>query len=132
MEQLRSQSENTLIGELEMDYVELTQDRVVMTMPVGPKTRQPFGILHGGASVALAETVASMATAINIDLRKCHPVGMEINANHIRSKSDGEVIATATPFHKGRTSMVWDIKITGENEKLICISRCTMAVVANR
>nr|WP_085520671.1 PaaI family thioesterase [Tuberibacillus sp. Marseille-P3662] len=132
IEQLRSQSENTLIGELEMDYVELTQDRVVMTMPVGPKTRQPFGILHGGASVALAETVASMATAINIDLRKCHPVGMEINANHIRSKSDGEVIATATPFHKGRTSMVWDIKITGENEKLICISRCTMAVVANR
>jgi 1,4-dihydroxy-2-naphthoyl-CoA hydrolase len=81
---------------LEMEYVELTPDRVVMTMPVGPKTRQPAGILHGGASVALAETAATIATAINIDLKTSNPVGMEINANHIRSKSDGVVMATAT------------------------------------
>lgn len=132
IEQLRSRNEDTLISGLGMDFVELTQDRVIMTMPVGPKTRQPFGILHGGASVALAETAATMGTAVNIDPQKFHPVGMEINANHVRSKSDGVVTATATPFHKGRTSMVWDIKITDENEKLICISRCTMAVIARR
>jgi 1,4-dihydroxy-2-naphthoyl-CoA hydrolase len=131
-EQMRSRIENTLIGTLEIEYVELTQDRVVMTMPVGPKTWQPAGILHGGASVALAETAASIATAINTDLRKFNPVGMEINANHIRSKRDGVVTATATPFHKGRTTMIWDIKITDEAGKLICISRCTMAVVEKK
>lgn len=131
-EQIRSRSKHTLIGELEIEYVELTPDRVVMTMPVGPKTRQPAGILHGGASVALAETAATMATAINIDPKKFNPVGMEINANHIRSKIDGVVTATATPFHKGRTTMVWDIKITDEDGKLICISRCSMAVIAKK
>ncbi len=132
VEQMRSRSFNTLIGELGMEYVELTPNRVVMSMPVGPKTRQPAGILHGGASVALAETAATIATAINIDLKKFNPVGMEINANHIRSKSDGVVTATATPFHKGRTTMVWDIKIADEDGKLICVSRCTMAVVSKK
>lgn len=131
-EQLFSRNEETLIGRLDMKYVELTPDRVVMTMPVGPKTWQPAGILHGGASVALAETAATIATAINIDPTKYNPVGMEINANHIRSKADGVVTATATPFHKGRTTMVWDIRITDENDKLICISRCTMAVITKR
>lgn len=131
-EQIKQQNENTLLAQLDMEYVELTPDRVVMTMPVGPKTWQPAGILHGGASVALAETAATIATAINIDQSKYNPVGMEINANHIRSKADGVVTATATPFHKGRTTMVWDIKITDENGKLICISRCTMAVIAKR
>lgn len=131
-EQIKQQNENTLLGQLDMEYVELTPDRVVMTMPVGPKTWQPAGILHGGASVALAETAATIATAINIDQSKYNPVGMEINANHIRSKADGVVTATATPFHKGRTTMVWDIKITDENGKLICISRCTMAVIVKR
>lgn len=131
-EQIKSRNKNTLIGQLDMEYVELTPDHVVMTMPVGPKTWQPAGILHGGASVALAETAATIATAINIDPTKFNPVGMEINANHIRSKADGVVTATATPFHKGRTTMVWDIKITDEDGKLICISRCTMAVIAKR
>ncbi|MEW9668038.1 hotdog fold thioesterase [Ammoniphilus sp. 3BR4] len=127
---MRSRIQNTLIGELEIEYVELTPDCVVMTMPVGPKTKQPVGILHGGASVALAETAATMATAMNIDPQRFSPVGLEINANHIRSKRDGVVKATAAPFHKGRSTMVWDIKITDEDEKLICISRCTIAVIA--
>lgn len=131
-EQIMARNEETLIGRLDMKYVELTPDRVVMTMPVGPKTWQPAGILHGGASVALAETAATIATAINIDPTKYNPVGMEINANHIRSKADGVVTATATPFHKGRTTMVWEIRITDENDKLICISRCTMAVITKR
>ncbi|HWK22952.1 MAG TPA: hotdog fold thioesterase [Ureibacillus sp.] len=126
---MQSNAVNTLIEALEIEYVELSPDRVVMKMPVGPKTRQPAGILHGGASVALAETAASVATAINVDLTKYNPVGLEINANHIRSKKDGVVTAIATPLHKGRKTMVWDIKIVDEDERLICISRCTMAVI---
>lgn len=130
IEQMQSKALNTLIEALEIRYVELSLDRVVMTMPVGAKTRQPAGILHGGASVALAETAASIATALNVDLTKYNPVGLEINANHIRSKQDGIVTAIATPLHKGRKTMVWDIKIEDEDGKLICISRCTMAVIA--
>ncbi len=130
IEQMQSRAGNTLIEALEIKYVELSLDRVVMTMPVGAKTRQPAGILHGGASVALAETAASIATALNVDLTKYNPVGLEINANHIRSKQDGIVTAIATPLHKGRKTMVWDIKIEDEEGKLICISRCTMAVIA--
>ncbi|AXF57837.1 hotdog fold thioesterase [Salicibibacter kimchii] len=129
---MRARGNNSLVRELEMEYVELSSNRLVMTMPVGPKSRQPAGILHGGASVALAETAATMATAMNIDPQKFNPVGMEINANHIRSKTEGVVTATATPFHKGRTTMVWDIQLTDENEKLICVSRCTMAVVPKK
>ena len=131
-EQIRSRNKHTLINELDIQYLELTPDRVVMNMPVGPKTWQPAGILHGGASVALAETAATIATAINIDPNQFQPVGMEINANHIRSKMEGVVTAIAIPFHKGRTTMVWDIKITDEDEKLICISRCTIAVIRKK
>ena len=128
-EYIRSRNNQTLINELDIEYVELAPDRIVMRMPVGPKTWQPAGILHGGASVALAETAATIATAINIDPNEFQPVGMEINANHIRSKADGIVTATATPLHKGRTTMVWDIKISDEDGKLVCISRCTIAVI---
>lgn len=132
VEQTLNRSKNTLLESLGIKHVEITPDRVVLNMPVGPKTHQPYGILHGGASVALAETAASLATAVNIDINKYAPVGMEINANHIRSKSDGIVTAVATPLHKGRTTMVWNINITDENGKLICISRCTMAVINKR
>ncbi|HET7579175.1 MAG TPA: PaaI family thioesterase [Bacillales bacterium] len=130
--QTASLIENTLIGLLDIELVEIAKDRLVMKMPVGPKTQQPAGILHGGASVVLAETAATMATSVNIDIDKFAPVGMEINANHIRSKKDGVVTALATPLHRGRTSMVWDIKITDEEGKLICVSRCTMAVIRKR
>ncbi|KMK75367.1 PaaI family thioesterase [Alkalihalobacillus pseudalcaliphilus] len=119
----------TLAQVLEMSFTEISFDRLVMTMPVGPKTHQPAGILHGGASVALAETAASVATAIQIDLTKFNPVGLEINANHLRSKKDGIVTATAIPLHKGRSTMVWDIKITDEQERLVCVSRCTMSIL---
>lgn len=121
--------DQTLMGSLGITNVELTPDRVVCQMAVGPKTWQPAGILHGGASVALAETAASVATGLNIDRETQMGVGLEINANHIRPKRDGIVTATATPLHKGRTTMVWDIKITDEDDKLICVSRCTMAVI---
>jgi uncharacterized protein (TIGR00369 family) len=130
--QLKEHSKETLIGLLDIEYVELTPDKVVMSMPVGPKTWQPFGILHGGASVVLAETAATTATMLNIDMKKYAPVGMEINANHIRSKREGIVTAVATPLHKGRKTMVWDIKVTDEDGKLICVSRCTVAVVEQK
>jgi 1,4-dihydroxy-2-naphthoyl-CoA hydrolase len=123
------QYKNTMFGVLGMRLTELTPDRVVATMPVNSATRQYFGVLHGGASVALAETVASVGTYHQIDQETQVAVGMEINANHLRSKKDGIVTATATPFHKGRTTMVWDIRITDEDNRLICISRCTVAIV---
>ena len=120
---------NTLMGLLGIENVELSKDRVIMTMPVGPKTHQPLGLLHGGASVVLAESAASVGTYLNIDPEKEVAVGLEINANHIRSKKDGLVTATATPLHKGKKTMVWDIKITDEESKLICVSRCTCSIL---
>jgi 1,4-dihydroxy-2-naphthoyl-CoA hydrolase len=123
---------NSAMVSLGIEYTELHPERVVMTMPVGPKTHQPAGILHGGASVLLAESAASIASIINIDNQKYAAVGLEINANHLRSKSDGIVTAVATPFHIGRKTMVWDIRIIDEQDKLICISRCTVAIIDKR
>src|SRR2546430_13446371 len=114
---------------LGITILELTPTQVVARMPVDERTRQPFGILHGGASVALAETVASLGAIMNVDLDKSSPVGLEINANHLRAKRDGMVTATATPFHVGRSTQVWDIRIVDEEERPVCISRCTLAVV---
>jgi uncharacterized protein (TIGR00369 family) len=99
-------------------------------MPVGPKVHQPFGILHGGASVALAETVASAGAWMNCDQSRERVVGLEINANHLRGKRDGMITATATPVHVGRRTQVWEIRIADEADKPVCISRCTLAVVA--
>ncbi|HZG13877.1 MAG TPA: hotdog fold thioesterase [Candidatus Bathyarchaeia archaeon] len=121
--------EETLMGALGIEVKELTAERVTATMPVHAATHQPFGLLHGGASVALAETVASIGTWNLIDQENEICVGLEINANHLKSKSSGMVTAIATPLHKGRTTMVWDIKIVDEEEALICISRCTVAIL---
>src|SRR5881628_1585743 len=96
---------------LGIEIVELTATRVVATMPVDDRTRQPFGILHGGASVALAETVASLGAVMNTDLEKATAVGLEINANHIRAKRDGQVRATGLPIHIGRSTQVWEVRI---------------------
>lgn len=125
----RMSIKGTLMEALRIEMVEITPDKVVATMPVGEATRQPAGILHGGASVALAETVASVGTYNLIDQKNQIAVGLEINANHIRGKRDGIVTAVAVPLHKGRTTMVWDIKIKDEDGKLVCVSRCTMAIV---
>ncbi|MFD1928492.1 hotdog fold thioesterase [Sporosarcina siberiensis] len=121
--------EDTMMGALGIEIIELSAERAVATMPVHAATHQPFGLLHGGASVALAETIASVATWNLVDQENELAVGLEINANHLRGKKDGIVTAIATPLHKGRTTMVWDIKIVDEEENLICISRCTMAIV---
>jgi uncharacterized protein (TIGR00369 family) len=119
----------TLLSTLGIEIVEASKERVVGRMPVGPKVHQPFGLLHGGASVALAETVASTAGWMQIDREKETVVGLEINANHLRAKRDGVVTAVATPVHIGRKTHVWDVRITDEEGKLVCISRCTLAVV---
>ncbi|MBX6396167.1 MAG: PaaI family thioesterase [Alicyclobacillaceae bacterium] len=120
---------NTILEVLGIEIVEVGEERVIATMPVTGATKQPAGILHGGASVVLAETVATVGTWNLIDRESQQPVGLEINANHIRSKSDGVVTATGVPLHRGRSTMVWDIKITDEEGKLICVSRCTMAIL---
>ncbi|WML47091.1 hotdog fold thioesterase [Neobacillus sp. PS3-34] len=120
---------NTMIDSLGIEITVLEKGKVVATMPVDERTRQPFGLLHGGASVALAETVASIGAYELVDKEKEAVAGLEINANHVRPKKDGTVTAVAEVLYQGRTTMVWDIKITDEQDKLICISRCTMAVI---
>ena len=128
-DELKNPTRQTLATTLDMDIVEMTKERVVARMPVGPKVHQPFGLLHGGASVALAETVASIGGWMNVDREKEGVVGLEINANHLRGKRDGVVTAVATPVHVGRKTHVWEIRITDEQDKLVCLSRCTLAVV---
>src|SRR5687767_7283119 len=128
LEQLRQATKN-LADTLGIVITELTAQRVVATMPVDERTRQPFGILHGGASVALAETVASLGGTMNVDLERFVVVGVEINANHIRAKKDGTVTGTGTPIHVGRSTQVWEVRIVDEQERTVCVSRCTLAVV---
>ncbi|TRZ37093.1 hotdog fold thioesterase [Niallia circulans] len=126
-------NENTLMERIGIEITEVREDGTcIATMPVDERTRQPFGYLHGGASVALAETVASLGAASLVDLETHAVFGQEINANHIRSKKDGIVTAIATVIHQGKSSMVYEIKIQDEEGKLICISRCTIAVVTKR
>ena len=117
---------------LGIEIVELTDARVVATMPVDDRTRQPFGLLHGGASIALAETVASFGAVALIDRERFMAVGQEINGNHLRAKRDGIVRATGVAVHIGRTSQVWSIEIRDEEERLVCLSRCTIAIVERR
>ncbi|MEO8944856.1 MAG: hotdog fold thioesterase [Gemmatimonadaceae bacterium] len=114
---------------LGIQVIELTPERVVATMPVDDRTRQPFGLLHGGASVALAETTASLGAFANIDDTKFAAVGLEINANHIRAAREGTVRATAQPIHVGRTTHVWSIEIRDEQDRIVCVARCTIAIV---
>lgn len=110
----------------------VSDEGVVATMPVDHRTHQPFGLLHGGASVALAETVASLGAYYLIDHDTETCVGLEINANHIRGKKSGIVTAYGKPAHRGKTTMVWEIKIVDEEDELICLSRCTMAILKKK
>lgn len=126
----RSRVTRGLAAAIGIEIIELTASRVVATMPVDDRTRQPYGLLHGGASVALAETVASLGSIMNIDQQLFSAVGLEINANHIRAKREGIVRGTATPIHVGRSTHVWSIEIVDEEGRLVCTSRCTMAIIA--
>lgn len=122
----------TLMEALGIEVADASPDRVVCTMPVDHRTKQPFGYLHGGASLALAETAASIGAFANLDPAKEIAFGMEINANHLKSVAEGRVTAVAVPLHKSRTSMVWEIRITDDEDRLVCISRCTVAVKQKR
>ncbi|HEX2912893.1 MAG TPA: hotdog fold thioesterase [Chloroflexia bacterium] len=119
----------TIWEALDINLVKAEPDHVIATMPVGPATRQPAGFLHGGASVVLAESLASLGTALNTDTSKKMVFGIEINANHVRARREGVVTGEATILYKGRTNMVWDIKIRDEEGKLVCVSRCTVGIV---
>ena len=114
---------------LEIELVEASRERVMMRMPVTPRHHQPWGFLHGGANLALAESAATVGAFLNCPAGMV-ALGQQINANHLRSLREGVLTATATPLHVGRTSQVWEIKIRDEREKLICVSLCTLAVVS--
>ncbi len=129
LHQLNLLSVNTMAHVLDIQFTEIGDNFLKATMPVNVNTHQPYGLLHGGASAALAETVGSVASWMTIDTEKQICVGIEINCNHIREKKEGIVTATVSPLHIGATTHVWDIKITDEREKLICVSRLTVAVL---
>jgi 1,4-dihydroxy-2-naphthoyl-CoA hydrolase len=118
-----------LMDSLGIEIVSMDPERVVATMPVDARTHQPFGLLHGGASVALAETVASLGASLHVDRARSMAVGLEINANHVRGVRAGTVTGVATPIHVGRSTQVWEVRISDEAGRLVCVSRCTLAVV---
>jgi len=129
IEQLRELGHQTLSEHIGILVTEVGPDYLRATMPVNSHTHPPTGVLHGGASVALAETVGSLAANLCVDQSKYLCLGQEINANHLRPVSSGIVTGTARPFHIGRRSQVWHIEIRDESDKLVCVSRLTMAVV---
>jgi len=123
---------NTMLETLGIRYTGIGEDWLRGTMPVDARTRQPYGLLHGGASVALAETLGSTAAMLTLDPDQELAVGLDINANHIRGVRAGTVTGTAKMLHIGRTTQVWEIRIENEDGALVCISRITMAVIAAR
>lgn len=120
---------NTMGEHIGMQFTEIGTDYLKATLPVDNRTRQPYGLLHGGASCVLAETLGSVASALVVDPEKFICVGLEINANHVRSARQGIVTGTCSPIHLGASTHVWDIRIHDEREKLICVSRLTVAVL---
>ena len=129
LEDIKPLTPNTMGKHLGMEWVTIGDTFMQMRMPVDERTKQPYGLLHGGASCALAETIGSVASYFVIDNEKFICVGLEINANHIRSATQGFVTATCMPLHIGASTHVWDIKITDERDKLICVSRLTVAIL---
>jgi 1,4-dihydroxy-2-naphthoyl-CoA hydrolase len=132
VEKLNEFSHNTLVETLGIEVVAIGEDFIEARMPVDHRTHQPYGLLHGGASVALAETLGSLAAHCTVDDQNKYCVGLEINANHIKSVKSGFVIGTTRPIHVGSRTHVWEIKITNEQKELVCVSRITMAVIDKR
>ena len=131
-EQMNSFDKNTMREYIGIEFTEVGEKYMIAKMPVDHRTRQPYGFLHGGASVVLAETLGSMASAMVIDQEQYYCVGLEINANHIRSAKEGFVSGIVIPLHLGSSTHVWDIKIFDEKEKLICVSRLTVAILKRK
>jgi 1,4-dihydroxy-2-naphthoyl-CoA hydrolase len=132
LEQFNAINKNTLMEHLGIEYTEIGKDYVKGKMPVDHRTHQPMGLLHGGASVALIESLGSAGSALCVDLTKANVVGIEVNANHLKSAKTGYVYCTANLIHEGRTTLLWEAKITNEKEELVCIGRLTVLVKHNK
>ena len=132
VEKLKAFDNNTMNKLIGIEWTEVGRNFLKAKMPVDHRTRQAYGILHGGASCVLAETIGSVGSAMIIDHSRFYCAGLEINANHIRSARDGWVTGIATPLHLGSSTDVWDIKIIDEKEKLICVSRLTVAIISRK
>ncbi|MDM8349887.1 hotdog fold thioesterase [Pseudomonas sp. sp1636] len=129
IEQLNATLSNTIGEQLDIRFESFDADSISASMAVDSRTHQPYGLLHGGASVVLAETLGSMASYLCIDSSRFYCVGLEVNANHLRGLRSGRVTAVARAVHLGRSTHVWDIRLSGEDGKISCISRLTMAIV---
>ena len=125
-------SKNTLMETLEIEYIDAGEDFLTAKMPVNPRVHQPMGLLHGGASVALAESVGSAASIMFVNPEKSEVRGIEISANHLKAKRDGMVYATAKIVHKGRSIHLWEIRITDENENLVCLCKLTNMILPRK
>jgi 1,4-dihydroxy-2-naphthoyl-CoA hydrolase len=132
LHELNKFSANTMTERIGIEITEIGDDYLKGKMPVDEKTVQPYGILHGGASAALAETLGSLAGSLTLDPEKEYCVGMEINANHVKSVRSGYVYGKASPIHIGRSTQIWEIRIEDGAGKLVCISRLTLAVVQGK
>lgn len=129
LEFLNAVNENTLARHIGIEFTAIGSDYLLARMPVDERTTQPYKILHGGASVVLSETLGSQAAAAILDLDKQYPVGLQISANHIKSISSGYVYGRVSPLHIGRSTHVWETRITDKEDKLICISQLTVAIL---
>jgi uncharacterized protein (TIGR00369 family) len=129
VEELMKRTRNTLAESIGMEYLEVGDDYIKARIPVDERTRQPYGLLHGGASLALAETLGSVGPRFCIDQSKKNSVGLEVNGNHLKAVSDGYVYGTARPIHMGSRTHVWDVRITDDNDRLIHIARVTTAII---
>jgi 1,4-dihydroxy-2-naphthoyl-CoA hydrolase len=132
LRQLKDFIKDTMADFLGIEWTEIGDNFLEISMPVNEKTRQPYGILHGGASCVLAETVGSVASALVIDMDKFYCVGLEINANHVKRVTEGLITAKCLPLHLGKHTHVWDIKIYDSIKKLICVSRLTVAIIPKK
>lgn len=129
LEQLNTPRRQSMVDHLGIQYTAIGDDFLEATMPVDHRTIQPYGLLHGGASVALAETLGSVSSSLTLDLEKQVCVGLEINANHLKAVREGKVRGIAKPVHLGKSTQVWEIKIYNEADQLCCISRISMAIL---
>lgn len=132
IEMLQSFGHGNMSDHLGIEWVELGDDYIKAKMPVDHRTKQPYGLLHGGASCVLAETIGSVASALVVDDTRFQCVGLEINANHVHSATSGFVTAVARPLHLGKSTHVWDIRLYNDNDKMVCVSRLTIAVIEKR
>jgi 1,4-dihydroxy-2-naphthoyl-CoA hydrolase len=132
LDQLNLTSHNTMVSYLGIEFTGIGNDYLEATMPVDHRTKQPMGLLHGGANVVLAETLGSVASSLTIDTKKYTCVGLEINANHLKSVREGFVRGVAKPIHLGKSTQVWEIKIFNLEDQLCCISRITMAILEKK